>query len=128
MEKEESVCSPLCEEVKEGMIKLTFDTKTSSKHDESLIEIIVKAKSETDVQHTGEQVWAGSILVGEYLLDQILSRTIQNPSELTIMEVGSGTGVLSILLSFFVKKVIATDYTEELLILERVHDCWGLTF
>lgn len=126
MEKEESVCSPLCEEVKEGMIKLTFDTKLGSEHDESQMEIIVKAKGETDVQHTGEQVWIGSILVGEYLLDQILHRNIQNPSDLTIMEVGSGTGILSILLSYFVKKVISTDYTEELITLERVHDYLGV--
>lgn len=126
MEKEESVCSPLCEEVKEGIIKLTFDTKLGSEHDERQIEIIVKAKGETDVQHTGEQVWIGSILVGEYLLDQILHRNIQNPSDLAIMEVGSGTGILSILLSYFVKKVISTDYTEELITLERVHDCLGV--
>ena len=90
------------------------------------LEIIVKAKGETDVQHTGEQVWIGSILVGEYLLDQILHRNIQNPSDLTIMEVGSGTGILSILLSYFVKKVISTDYTEELITLERVHDYLGV--
>lgn len=126
MEKEESVCSPLCEEVKEGIIKLTFDTKLGSEHDECQIKIIVKAKGETDVQHTGEQVWIGSILVGEYLLDQILHRNIQNPSDLAIMEVGSGTGILSILLSYFVKKVISTDYTEELITLERVHDHLGV--
>ena len=120
------MCSPLCEEVKEGIIKLTFDTKLGSEHDERQIEIIVKAKGETDVQHTGEQVWIGSILVGEYLLDQILHRNIQNPSDLAIMEVGSGTGILSILLSYFVKKVISTDYTEELITLERVHDHLGV--
>lgn len=126
MEKEESVHSPLCEEVKEGILKLTFDTKLGSENDERQIEIIVKAKGETDVQHTGEQVWIGSILVGEYLLNQILHRNIQNPSDLAIMEVGSGTGILSILLSYFVKKVISTDYTEELIILERVHDYLGV--
>ena len=126
MEKEESVRSPLCEEVKERRIKLTFDTKHGSDHDESQMEIIIKAKGETDVQHTGEQVLIGSILVGEYLLDQILHRNIQNPSELAIMEVGSGTGILSILLSYFVKKVISTDYTEELISLERVHDYMGV--
>lgn len=120
------MCSPLCEEVKEGIIKLTFDTKLGSEHDERQIEIIVKAKGATDVQHTGEQVWIGSILVGEYLLDQVLHRNIQNPSDLAIMEVGSGTGILSILLSYFVKKVISTDYTEELITLERVHDCLGV--
>lgn len=121
MEEEESVRSSFCEGVKQGSIKFHFDTGNKATPDGSQIEIMVKAKSETDVQHTGEQVWIGSILVGEYLLDQIINRKIQNPSELTILEVGSGTGVLSILLSFFVKKVISTDYTEELIALERVH-------
>ena len=87
MEKEDSVWSPLCEELQGGFIRLTFDTIFGSEHDECQIKIIVKAKGETDVQHTGEQVWIGSILVGEYLLDQILHRNIQNPSDLAIMEV-----------------------------------------
>ena len=84
------------------------------------MEICVRAKNKTDVEHTGEQVWIGSILVGEYMVDLILTSKIPNPSELTVLELGSGTGVLSILLSYYVKKIVSTDYSRELIMLEQV--------
>ena len=125
MKNEELVHSSFWEGVTEGIMKFHFDTKIDNVHDDSQIEIIVKAKNETDIHHTGEQVWIGSILVGEYLLDQFLNHLIQNPVELTILEVGSGTGVLSILLSFYVKKIICTDYLKELITLEQVGNVCG---
>ena len=43
-------------------------------------------------------------------------------SQTTILEVGCGTGLLSILLSNMCKKFIATDYTQELIDLAKVRN------
>ena len=120
MEDDGSVRSSLSQQVADGTLTLHFDTRCASCPDAGDMEICVRAKNETDVDHTGEQVWIGSILVGEYMIDQILTNKIPNPTELTVLELGSGTGILSILLSYYVKRVVSTDYSRELIMLEQV--------
>lgn len=120
MEGDDSVRSSLSQQVADGALTLHFDTRCADHPDAGDMEICVRAKNKTDVDHTGEQVWIGSILVGEYMVDLILTSKIPNPSELTVLELGSGTGVLSILLSYYVKKIVSTDYSRELIMLEQV--------
>ena len=120
MEGDDSVRSSLSQQVAGGTLTLHFDIRCANHPDAGDMEICVRAKNKTDVEHTGEQVWIGSILVGEYMVDLILTNKIPNPSELTVLELGSGTGVLSILLSYYMKRIVSTDYSRELIMLEQV--------
>ena len=50
----------------------------------------------------------------------LLIRRNMDLSQSTILEVGCGTGLLSIILSKMCKKYIATDYTQEIIALAKV--------
>jgi len=73
---------------------------------ESLAErkLLLEHKMTTELAEVGLQVWRGSLLLSDYLL-----HNHQNICDKTILEVGSGTGLASIVASFCGARVIATD-------------------
>ena len=95
--------------------------------------IQLDTQNQTDIANVGKQLWSGSLLLAEYFLNmygsnlfilgkqiRLVTRRNMDLSQTTILEVGCGTGLLSILLSSLCKKCIATDYTQELIDLAKV--------
>lgn len=63
----------------------------------------------TKLQHVGLQVWRGALLLADYILS--------NPDlfkDKTVLELGAGVGLTSIVASFLADKVICTGNKAEI--------------
>ncbi|XP_076280917.1 methyltransferase-like protein 22 [Lasioglossum baleicum] len=66
--------------------------------------LIIEHRTTTQMQHVGLQVWRGALLLADYILS--------NPDlfkDKTVLELGAGVGLTSIVASFLAKEVICTD-------------------
>ncbi|XP_076381080.1 methyltransferase-like protein 22 isoform X2 [Megalopta genalis] len=70
--------------------------------------LIIEHRTTTKLQHVGLQVWRGALLLADYILS--------NPDlfkDKTVLELGAGVGLTSIVASFLAKEVICTDIDVE---------------
>ncbi|XP_052689361.1 methyltransferase-like protein 22 isoform X2 [Crassostrea angulata] len=65
---------------------------------------------ETELKDVGKQLWHGSLLLADYLIH--VQEELRNE---TVVELGAGTGLASIVASFFAKNVVCTDTGEDVL-------------
>lgn len=66
--------------------------------------LLIEHHISTELQHVGLQVWRGALLLADYILS--------NPDlfrNKTVLELGAGVGLTSIVASFLAKEVICTD-------------------
>ncbi|XP_076661478.1 methyltransferase-like protein 22 isoform X2 [Halictus rubicundus] len=70
--------------------------------------LMIEHRTTTQLQHVGLQVWRGALLLADYILS--------NPDlfkDKTVLELGAGVGLTSIVASFLAKEVICTDVDVE---------------
>ena len=70
--------------------------------------LVLEHRVTTNLQHVGLQVWRGALLLADYILS--------NPDlfkDKTVLELGAGVGLTSIVASFLADKVICTDVDVE---------------
>ncbi|XP_076663641.1 methyltransferase-like protein 22 isoform X2 [Andrena cerasifolii] len=70
--------------------------------------LVLEHRVSTKLQHVGLQVWRGALLLADYILS--------NPDlfkDKTVLELGAGVGLTSIVASFLADKVICTDVDVE---------------
>ncbi|XP_078039800.1 methyltransferase-like protein 22 [Augochlora pura] len=70
--------------------------------------LMIEHRTTTKLQHVGLQVWRGALLLADYILS--------NPDlfkDKTVLELGAGVGLTSIVASFLAKEVICTDVDVE---------------
>ncbi|KAG7205441.1 hypothetical protein KM043_007433 [Ampulex compressa] len=84
---------------------LTFDDDNDVDVDREKEEsLLIEHSMSTELNLVGLQLWRGALLLADYILS--------NPNlfkEQTILELGSGVGLTSIVASFLAKEVICTD-------------------
>ncbi|XP_056020202.1 TBCC domain-containing protein 1-like isoform X2 [Ostrea edulis] len=64
----------------------------------------------TELKDVGKQLWCGSLLLADYLIH--IQGELNNK---TVVELGAGTALASIVASFFAKSVLCTDIGEDVL-------------
>jgi len=116
--KSKDISSPVLED-EEKFIESTFDKdgdlnvlrrkKSKRNHNEYPVITIVHAL-ETPLDTVGLQVWRGSLLLADFLVDH--EEQFHN---CYAMEIGSGTGLAGIAIARVAKRVYITDYSEVVL-------------
>ncbi|KAH9498851.1 Methyltransferase-like protein 22 [Bulinus truncatus] len=84
--------------------------RLSSLIDDTCQVITLEHKMETSLSDVGYQVWSGALLMCDYLLNI--------HSELNrahVVDLGSGTGITSVVAAMFADCVVCTDYSSDLL-------------
>lgn len=76
--------------------------------------LVISHELSTSLANVGRQVWKGSLLLADYILANTQMRSC------SILELGSGTGLTSIVASFTGARVTATDINQPE-ILEKIH-------
>ncbi|CAF3793493.1 unnamed protein product [Rotaria sp. Silwood1] len=74
------------------------------------IDLTLVHRNETNVSECGYQLWNGALLLCDYILTN-QTRFLNK----TILELGAGIGLCSLIASRFVSKIICTDYDNDLL-------------
>ncbi|XP_074293851.1 uncharacterized protein LOC141621028 [Silene latifolia] len=75
-----------------------------------VLELFCLQSASTDFDLTGQLVWPGAVLLNDYL-----SKHVDELRGLTVLELGSGVGVTGLLCSRFCSRVVMTDHNDEVI-------------
>ncbi|GFN81064.1 methyltransferase-like 22 [Plakobranchus ocellatus] len=73
--------------------------------------ITLEHRMETFLRDVGHQLWAGALLLCDYLIYQGSNILVQNPA---ILDLGAGLGMTSIIAAMFASSVICTDFRADI--------------
>ncbi|KAK3798535.1 hypothetical protein RRG08_001297 [Elysia crispata] len=74
--------------------------------------ITIEHKMETFLKDVGYQLWAGALLMCDYLLQEVNHVQLKNS---TVLDLGAGLGITSIVAAMFASCIICTDYRDDIL-------------
>jgi hypothetical protein len=70
--------------------------------------VLVETRCQTSLEDVGLQLWRASELLLDFILDSIMKK-LHPWEDMSVLELGCGTGLVSLVLSHFVKSMCATD-------------------
>ncbi|KAM6953804.1 methyltransferase-like protein 22 [Aplochiton taeniatus] len=95
--------------------KVEYDDEDDTEEDHYPRDIIrIEHTMATPLEDVGKQVWRGACLLADFILSQP-----KNFAEATVLELGAGTGLTSVIVATVAKTVYCTDIGEDLLTMCR---------
>ncbi|KAJ8319223.1 hypothetical protein KUTeg_004314 [Tegillarca granosa] len=87
-----------------------LDVTRKNKVDEDTHMLTIEHSLATDLLNVGEQVWRGALILADYLI-----HTQSQLQDTVVLDLGSGTGLTSVIAALFCKKIYCTDNGENIL-------------